>query len=440
MAVNRQLLYNSNKGVPREPNRGETTMKKQTIFRKVALSIAAMALMAPFMPHFDKSGLTSNKAEAAVTFPDVKDFKAEIDYLAGFEIIRGFPDGTFRPTASITRLDAVRMILREMGIENPTAVNPGFADMNSKTEGFAEVAKAVEVGFIDGKTTKDGKKIFDPRGKLTRAEMAKILTEAYALNANNKVKFVDVNTGHWANAYISRLATAKVTDGFPGGYFKPESSLERQHFAVFMARLLNPAEFKAGPVVIPPPPAPPKYPAPSTNTPGKYVSGILVVNKVYALPSTYNPGIIPVAQQGVNAMVSAAKSSGVYLSVISSYRSYSYQSTLYNNYVKRDGQAAADRYSARPGHSEHQTGLAFDFGGTNQYHWFESSFADTAEGKWLAANAHKYGFILRYPKGKESITGYMFEPWHFRYVGSGEAPKILSSGKTLEEYLGVRGK
>lgn len=411
-------------------------MKKQTIFKKVALSLAAIVLMTPLI---GQTAFTSDKAEAAVTFPDIKDYKAEIDYLTGLEIIHGYPDGTFRPAANITRLDAVRMILREMKIENPTAANPGFADMSAKTEGYAEVAKAVEIGFIDGKTTKDGTKIFDPKGKLTRAEMAKILTEAYELNANNKVKFVDVSAGHWANAYISRLATAKITDGFPGGYFKPESSLERQHFAVFMARLLNPAEFQAGPVVIPPPPEPPKYPAPSTNTPGKYAGGILVVNKVYALPSTYNPGIIPVAQQGVNAMVSAAKQDGVYLSVISAFRSYSYQKTLYENYVKRDGQAAADRYSARPGHSEHQSGLAFDFGGTNQSHWLKSSFADTAEGKWLAANAHKYGFILRYPKGKESITGYMFEPWHFRYVGSGEAPKIKASGKTLEEYLNVRG-
>ncbi|MCM3610469.1 D-alanyl-D-alanine carboxypeptidase family protein [Planococcus sp. MERTA32b] len=428
-------------------------MKKQTIFKKIALSIAAAALLLPLMPTIGQSGFGSNKAEAAATFPDVKDFKAEVSYLTGLEIIRGYPDGTFRPKNNISRLDAVRMILREMDMETADIPDPGFADMNSKTEGYAEVAQAVEIGFINGKTTKDGKRIFDPKGKLTRAEMAKILTEAYALNSNNKVKFVDVSKGHWANAYISRLATAKVTDGFPGGYFRPESSLERQHFAVFMARLLNPAKFQAGPVVIPPPPkpapapapkppapAPPKYPAPSTNTPGKYVSGILVVNKVYALPSNYNPGIIPVAQKGVNAMVSAAKKDGVYLSVISSFRSYSYQNTLYNNYVKRDGKAAADRYSARPGHSEHQTGLAFDFGGTNQYHWLESSFANTTEGKWLAANAHKYGFILRYPKNKESITGYMFEPWHFRYVGSGEAPKIKASGKTLEEYLNVRGK
>lgn len=416
-------------------------MKKQSIFKKLTLSVVAAVLLAPLLPHLDATGISSNKADAATTFPDVTDFKAEIDYLTNLEIIRGYPDGKFRPKTNITRLDAVRMILREMKIENPVASDPGFSDMNSDTEGYAEVAKAVEIGFIDGKVLTDGRKVFEPAGKLTRAEMAKILVEAYTLSSDNKVKFVDVSSGHWASSHISRLATAKVTDGFPGGYFKPESSLERQHFAVFMARLLNPAEFQAGPVVIPaPPPAPPKYPAPSTNTPGKYVNGILVVNKVYALPSTYNPGINSLAQKGVNAMVAAAKTEGVYMSVISSYRSYSYQATLYNNYVKRDGQAAADRYSARPGHSEHQTGLAFDFGGSNQSHWLETSFADTKEGKWLAGNAHKYGFILRYPKGKESITGYMFEPWHFRYVGSGESPKIKASGKTLEEYLGVRGK
>lgn len=414
-------------------------MKKQSTYKKAAAFFVAAFLLMLLLPQWDGAGIASSKAEAATTFPDVTDFKAEIDYLTGLQIIRGYPDGKFRPKAHITRLDAVRMILREMKIENPAAADPGFADMNPTTQGYAEVAKAVEIGFIDGKVLKDGSTVFEPSGKLTRAEMAKILVEAYGLTSDNKVKFVDVASGHWASSHISRLATARVTDGFPGGYFKPESSLERQHFAVFMARLLNPEEFQAGPVIIPPP-APPLYPAPSTNTPGKYVNNILVVNKVYALPSTYNPGINSLAQKGVNALVAAAKTESVYLSVISSFRSYSYQATLYNNYVNRDGQEAADRYSARPGHSEHQTGLAFDFGGSNQSYWLATSFADTKEGKWLAANAHKFGFILRYPKGKESITGYMFEPWHFRYVGSGESPKIKASGKTLEEYLGVRGK
>ncbi|MDN5709367.1 MAG: D-alanyl-D-alanine carboxypeptidase family protein [Planococcus sp. (in: firmicutes)] len=185
---------------------------------------------------------------------------------------------------------------------------------------------------------------------------------------------------------------------------------------------------------------PSKYPAPSTDTPGKYVEDILIVNKKYALPSTYNPGINATAKKALDAMIADAKKQSVILKITSSYRSYWYQNTLYNNYVKKHGKAKADRFSARPGHSEHQTGLAFDLGGVNQAHWFEESFADTKEGKWLASNAHKYGFHLRYQKGKEDITGYMFEPWHFRYIGEANATNIKASGKTLEEYFDILGK
>lgn len=182
------------------------------------------------------------------------------------------------------------------------------------------------------------------------------------------------------------------------------------------------------------------YPAPSTNTPGFYKGGILVVNKKYSLPSNYNPGIHRGANTAMQAMLAEAKRSGVSIQVISSYRSYSYQASLYNRYKSKYGQKEADRFSARPGHSEHQTGLAFDFGGYNKSHWLEESFDRTSEGKWLATNAHKYGYVLRYPKGKEGVTGYMYEPWHFRYVGTDLATKIKASGKTIEEYLGVRGK
>ncbi|WP_254178102.1 MULTISPECIES: D-alanyl-D-alanine carboxypeptidase family protein [unclassified Planococcus (in: firmicutes)] len=185
---------------------------------------------------------------------------------------------------------------------------------------------------------------------------------------------------------------------------------------------------------------PSKYPAPSTDTPGKYVEDILIVNKKYALPSTYNPGVNATAKKALDAMIADAKKQSVTLKITSSYRSYWYQNTLYNNYVEKHGKAKADRFSARPGHSEHQTGLAFDLGGVNQAHWFEESFANTKEGKWLASNAHKYGFHLRYQKGKEDITGYMFEPWHFRYIGEANATKIKTSGKTLEEYFDIPGK
>ncbi len=163
-----------------------------------------------------------------------------------------------------------------------------------------------------------------------------------------------------------------------------------------------------------------------------YINGILIVNKSYPLPANYNPGVNPAAQSAFNTMQSAAAREGINLYIVSGFRSYSTQRDIYNNYVARDGKAAADRYSARPGHSEHQTGLAFDVNSLSQ------SFENTPEGKWLAANCHKYGFIIRFPKGKESITGYMYEPWHIRYLGTSTATSVYNSGLTLEEYLGVK--
>jgi len=166
-----------------------------------------------------------------------------------------------------------------------------------------------------------------------------------------------------------------------------------------------------------------------------YINGILIANKTYALPSTYAPGgLTKETQAAYNQMKADAAKEGLKLTIVSGYRSYDYQMGLYNRYVKRDGKAAADTYSARPGHSEHQTGLAMDICS------LEQSFENTAEGKWLAANAHKYGFILRYPKGKQHITGYIYEPWHFRYLGVDTATAVYNSGLCLEEYLGITSK
>ena len=169
-----------------------------------------------------------------------------------------------------------------------------------------------------------------------------------------------------------------------------------------------------------------------------YVDDILIANKQYPLPASYDPGVDPVAQKAVDEMIQAAKKQNIRLTAFSGYRSYAYQETLYTNYVARDGQEEADRYSARPGHSEHQTGLAFDIGEVGKEDlWLTDAFGETAAGKWLVDNAHEYGFILRYPKGKEHITGFMYESWHFRYVGKDVAAKIKKQNVTLEEYLGV---
>lgn len=164
-----------------------------------------------------------------------------------------------------------------------------------------------------------------------------------------------------------------------------------------------------------------------------YINNILVVNKTYNLSSTYNPGGLTSSfNNAFSNMQKDASNQGINLKVISGFRSYSTQNRLYNNYVARDGKVAADRYSARPGHSEHQTGLAADINSLSQ------DFINTKEGQWLNNNMHKYGFILRYPKGKESITGYMYEPWHIRYIGN-LSNSLYNNGNwiTLEEYLGI---
>jgi D-alanyl-D-alanine carboxypeptidase len=186
-----------------------------------------------------------------------------------------------------------------------------------------------------------------------------------------------------------------------------------------------------------------QYPVQLTSS--EAASLTVVVNKKHKLPSTYAPTLGPSsrlrteAETAFNSMLSAAKSSGApSMKYVSGYRSYSKQEQLYNGYVASDGRAAADTYSARPGFSEHQTGLAVDIGEGSGCD-LETCFENTASGKWAAANAYKYGFIVRYQKGKDAITGYQYEPWHLRYLGISEATAVYNSGKTLEEYYGIPG-
>lgn len=138
----------------------------------------------------------------------------------------------------------------------------------------------------------------------------------------------------------------------------------------------------------------------------------------------------------IEQLFTAAQTNGHSPMFSSGYRSYAYQVNLYNGYVKSQGQAAADKESARPGHSEHQTGLAFDICNAGSCKLVQS-FGDTPLGKWVADNAHKHGFTIRYKQGKESVTGYTYEPWHLRYVGVDLATQLHASGATLEEHFGL---
>lgn len=142
------------------------------------------------------------------------------------------------------------------------------------------------------------------------------------------------------------------------------------------------------------------------------------------------------AATALEKMFTAAKEQGTNLILASGYRSYSLQNGVYNRYVDTQGQEVADSQSARPGYSEHQTGLAVDVGGTNRVCEIEGCFADTPEGKWVAANAYKFGFIVRYKNGTEDTVGYIYEPWHLRFVGIELATELNRLGNpTLEEFF-----
>ncbi len=192
-----------------------------------------------------------------------------------------------------------------------------------------------------------------------------------------------------------------------------------------------------------------------------YIDGILIANKSYPLDKNYIPTgthkattsgmshcaecIIEDGYQAFMKMKQDIASTGITMWIQSGYRSYTLQESLYNGYVKRSGRIEADTYSARPGHSEHQTGYAFDVCASKDgknYPCITSGFNGTEPALWLKDNCYKYGFILRYPEGKDNETGYKHESWHFRYVGVELATKLYNNGNwiTLEDYLGIESK
>jgi D-alanyl-D-alanine carboxypeptidase len=190
-------------------------------------------------------------------------------------------------------------------------------------------------------------------------------------------------------------------------------------------------------------------PLPEADSPG------VLVNKRHGLPPGYAPRdlIFPKvrtltgmkskryllrreAAQALERLFAAAEREDIYLASVSAYRSSSAQAAVYGQYVHTEGSRRASSYSASPGHSEHETGLAVDLSGSDGRCAVQDCFADTKEAKWLAKHAHRFGYIIRYPRGKEEITGYQYEPWHLRYVGRDLAGQLAAEGITLEEYYG----
>ncbi|MFM1650573.1 D-alanyl-D-alanine carboxypeptidase family protein [Brevibacillus sp. B_LB10_24] len=202
-------------------------------------------------------------------------------------------------------------------------------------------------------------------------------------------------------------------------------------------------------------PAPEAVAQADAPKPAEADSITVLVNKSVPLPEDYAPADLvkpnvpfpfkedlpkkylrKEAAEALEQLFAGAKQDGIELYGVSGYRSYATQVAVYNQNVKTQGVEAANRVSAIPGHSEHQTGLAIDVSSRSAKFGLEEEFGDTPEGKWLAQHAPEYGFIIRYPKGKEGITGYAYEPWHIRYVGAKVAQEVTRRGITLDEYLG----
>lgn len=173
-----------------------------------------------------------------------------------------------------------------------------------------------------------------------------------------------------------------------------------------------------------------------------YVNGILIANKTYSVPSTFNPGgLTDETYEAFLDLANGAANEGLNIYLSSGFRSYETQEQIYNNYVYYYGQETADTFSARPGYSEHQTGLAIDV------NTIDDSFVNYPEAGWLEEHCAEYGFIIRYPKNKEYITGYKYEPWHIRYVGKTVAQDLKNAADacgdptlTLEEYFNITSK
>jgi len=186
-------------------------------------------------------------------------------------------------------------------------------------------------------------------------------------------------------------------------------------------------------------------------------STTVLVNKFNSLSETYEPEDLvfvevptvlenkevnhlrQIAADSLYDMFGAAKEAGFELYARSGYRSHSTQVQLFNSYVEVHGEKEANQFSARPGYSEHQTGLVMDITSETVNYDLSEQFGETDEGKWVQNNAHKFGFIIRYPKGKEEVTGYVYEPWHLRYLGVELATLLYESELTFEEFLEKEG-
>jgi D-alanyl-D-alanine carboxypeptidase len=292
---------------------------------------------------------------------------------------------------------------------------------------------------------------FCPDGRVTRAQMATFLSRAARLSAAAAADyFVDDERSKHEDR-INSLAAAGITGGCGTHAFCPDGIVTRGQMAAFLYRIGRPGDA--------PPPLPQRAPLPacryddvmtSRQAPAAHATTLL--DTIYRLPSSYAPtDLVDTSAAGANgghrirrvalddfaALVRAARASGHPIRVISAYRSHASQVATFNDWVRRRGEAAALRGSARPGHSEHQLGTTLDVthaGGSAG--WNYADWASHPTGAWMRDNAWRYGFVMSYPKSTP-FEGrcYDYEPWHYRYVGRDMAQDVHRSGISLREWI-----
>lgn len=374
-------------------------------------------------------------------------FYREIDWMRTSGLSTGIktPSGmAYMPKSNLSREAMAAFLYRAANVKNytPPRTSP-FVDVHTSHKFYREIAWMRTSGLSTGVKTANGRE-YQPKVRLSREAMAAFLYRSVKPKSFSPPKsspFLDLRTNHKFYREITWLAHAGLTTGTctpRGREFLAGSKLTREAMAAFMYRKVNNVKVSLGNC------ARPNISSPSSTT--------VVTNKKRPLaPRTWAPSDLrmPAYIPNTNGQPLRAEAAlaveqmywtmmseighGFYIT--SGYRSYAYQSQLFNAYVARDGVAAAERYSARPGYSEHQTGLAVDID-DGLGCAFESCFGTSTVGWWLRQNAHRFGFILRYDYGQESKVGFLYEPWHFRYVGTAISNDMKSRGYVnLETYF-----
>ncbi|MGH2429174.1 MAG: D-alanyl-D-alanine carboxypeptidase family protein [Candidatus Limnocylindria bacterium] len=401
---------------------------------QAAIPVIRRALLLPVLIATLASGLNLSRPElaaAANPFTDIgnSQFEADIDWLYSSGITRGCAATRFCPEGTVTRGEMAAFLVRMFHL--PAGETDFFSDDAHSM--FEDDINALARSGITGGC---GSGRYCPDAFVTREQMAAFLVRATRAAQTDADYFLDDERSQF-EAVINRFAAAGMTSGCGEYRFCPTSRVTRGEMAAFLHRVEEP---RGAPPVLPD-----NGPLPSCSyqdvltehrAAGDWPRTLL--DPIYMVPSSYvPPDLVSTASAGINGgytvrsvaipdlrgMADAARVAGIDLRIYSAYRSYATQQAVFARKVAELGYEAALLRSARPGHSEHQLGTTIDVSNT------PGAWA------WLADNAWRYGWVMSYPSGKTSVTCYIHEPWHYRYVGRERAASIRASGLTLREYL-----